>query len=191
MNTRFAWLLPALILVACAPEPEPARIHSYFNLEAFTQTQATRLDSLRPWVEKKVRSENRTETKRLRAINWQKELDLFAQADLNKPAYRTSYTVVQPTAHSFEYRLKPGEDVPVRYMKVAMDSRTGQLQSLEAEVVSENYLYHSRRLLTLQCGPGPDGTWLVRSYHISGFQQLAFFAQKPFEVSGKVVPGEG
>ncbi|MES2733386.1 MAG: hypothetical protein V4714_16690 [Bacteroidota bacterium] len=179
-------ILLLLGLVACAPEEKQPALNQYFDLDTFVKKQIAQLNSLHPVVEKKVSAGQQEETKQLTAINWGKELDLFLQADLNKSAYRNSYLIEKPTARSFIYRAKPGEDIPVKYLKIELDSLEGRLENVEAVITSENYLYHSEKKLSLHCALDTQGQWLVNQYHVSGFQRLAFFAKKPFDVQGKV-----
>ena len=112
-------------------------------------------------------------------------MDLFVQAELNKPAYRNSY-VTKRSGNDVVYRAKAGEDVPVKYLRVELDSPGGRVLSAEALVTSENYLYQSSKRLQLRCRPDERGGWLLGEYTVSGFQKLVFLDQKPFEIIGKV-----
>ncbi len=47
-------------------------------------------------------------------IDWQKELELFLQADLNKQSYQLSYNK-EETPQMAVYTLKEGEKLPVKY----------------------------------------------------------------------------
>ena len=172
-------------LAGCAPETDAPVTNSYFDLAGFTRGQIKRLDSLRPMVDKRVVSGEKRETKKLNAIDWQRELDLFVQADLNKPAYRNSY-VTKKSGNEVEYRAKAGEDVPVKHLKVRLDSPGGRVLSAEALVTSENYLYQSSKRLQLRCRPDQQGGWLLGEYTVSGFQKLVFLDQEPFEIVGTV-----
>jgi hypothetical protein len=181
------FLLLLLGLVACAPEEKQAALNQYFDIDTFVKKQMAQLDSLHPMVEKKVLAGQQEEAKQLTTINWAKELDLFVQADLNKSAYRNSYLIEKPTPRLVIYRAKPGEAIPVKYLKIELDSLEGRLENVEALITSENYLYHSEKKLSLHCALDKQGQWLLSQYHVSGFQRLAFFEKKPFDVQGRVV----
>lgn len=186
MNLRLVFLLLFLALAACTPEKNQARTGQYYDLTSFVESQIGQLDSLKPTVEKTVASGNARETRQLSEIKWDKELDLFLQADLNKPAYRNSYQVEKGGDHTLIYRSRPGEDVPVKYLKIEVDAAAGQPRHVEATITSENYLYNSEKKLFLYCRADGQGRWRVHKYQISGYQQLAFFSKQPFEVKGKV-----
>jgi outer membrane lipoprotein-sorting protein len=187
MNLRLLFLLLLFVLAACSPEANQARTGQYFNLASFIEAQISDLDSLHPTVEKTVGSGQAQETRRISAINWTKELDLFLQSDLNKPAYRNSYQVEKKGEQTVIYRSIPGEEVTVKYLKIETDAATGKPRTVEVTMTSENYLYNSEKKLLLHCSPDTQGHWLVRDYQVSGYQQLAFFNKKPFEVKGRVL----
>jgi hypothetical protein len=187
MNLRLIFLLLFLGLAACTPEKNQARTGQYYDLASFVESQIGELDSLRPTVEKTVVSGNARETKQISAINWSKELDLFVQADLNKPAYRNSYQVEKVGDYTLIYRARPGEEVPVKYLKIEVDAAAGKPRHVEVTITSENYLYNSEKKLFLHGSPDAQGRWRVREYQVSGYQQLAFFSKRPFEVKGRVL----
>jgi hypothetical protein len=187
MNLRLIFLLLFLGLAACTSEKNQARTGQYYDLASFIENQIGELDSLRPTVEKTVVSGNARETRQLSEIKWGKELDLFFQADLNKPAYRNSYQVEKVGDHTLIYRARSGEEVPVKYMKIELDSAAGKPRHVEVIITSENYLYNSEKKLFLHGSPDEQGRWRLREYQVSGYQQLAFFNKKPFEVKGKVL----
>jgi len=187
MNQPIAFLLLVFALASCSSEQRQVSTEQYFDLQTFVAGQIDELNALHPNVEKTVVSGKEQETRQLATINWTKELDLFVQADLNKPAYRNSYQVEKPTEYSIVYRARPGEEVPVKYLKIELDPAQKKPRSVEATVTSENYLYNSEKRLLMHCSPDGKGNWLVRDYQVSGYQQLAFFDKKPFEVKGKVL----
>src|SRR5947209_5408007 len=117
----FLVILSLLSLVACTDDQTRQRTDAYYDLETFVKGQITTLDSLQPEVNKRVVSGETQESKALTTVQWKKELDLFVQADLNKPAYRNSYVTERLSAHTLIYRAKAGEDVPVKYLKLELD----------------------------------------------------------------------
>jgi len=174
-------------LVGCTTDENRPRTNQYYDLETFVKGQIATLNSLHPEVNKKVVSGQTQESKSLHTVQWQKELDLFVQADLNNPAYRNSYFIEKPSAYLIVYKAKPGEDVPVKYLKVELDPVSSQLANAEALMTSENYLYESEKKVVMHCGMNQQKQWLIRDYKVGGFQKLVFMAKKPFEISGKVL----
>ena len=85
------------LLAACEPgqAPGPATPHpAYFDLLGLLKTQSAQLNQHRPVVEKQVLlRDGEQETSRVAQTDWAKELQIFQQADINKPALRGRYVV--------------------------------------------------------------------------------------------------
>lgn len=154
----------------------------YFDLKTFVEGQIKDLNARRPTVSKTLEAGEEREYRRTKDIDWAKELDLFVQADLNKPAYDSSYIVETPSSTTVTYRLKRAEDLPVQYLEVIRDTTTGQLLKMKATMGTKNYLFESERILTMECEAGR-----LRTYTIEGFQQLRFGDPKPFRIEGRVL----
>lgn len=136
-------------------------------------------------VVKQLMVEGKLNQKQVRDINWERELELFRQADINKPAYRNSYRISTANPLLLQYSLKEGEKLPVRSLTVALDSIHRQPIRIEAVLVTDNPLYQSERHLLLESGP--DGNrHQLKHYRIDGFQQLTFFDRNNFYVEGKL-----
>jgi hypothetical protein len=84
-----------LLLTGCIDEPvrDASGNTKFVNLATFIEEQTTLLDSLNPAVDKEVRIGDKSERQTLQNINWQRELELFLQADISKPALQASYNV--------------------------------------------------------------------------------------------------
>ncbi|SDY22654.1 hypothetical protein [Hymenobacter psychrophilus] len=181
----------ALLLTACgtgadAPAPtEALRQHtSYFNLPAFLNEQSTALNRRKPAIEKQVLlRDGGQETKRLTPTDWAKELQIFQQADIDKPALRGQYLVdslVTPDGLLLRtYRRRPGVKHPVRQLAVV--SRAGQVQQVRATVAQDNPLVYSSKTLELD---SPNGQ--LRTYRVQGVQKLILFDSVRYAVKGVV-----
>lgn len=181
----------ALLLAACgtatdAPAPNEAlRQHtSYFNLPAFLSEQSTQLNSRKPTIEKQVLlRDGGLETERLTPTNWAKELQIFQQADIDKPALRGQYlvdSVVTPDGLLRRtYRRRPGVTHPVRQLLVV--SRDGQVQQLRATVAQDNPLVYAAKTLEMD---SPNGR--LRTYRVQGVQKLILFDSVRYAVRGTI-----
>ena len=56
-------------------------------------TDTARLNKLNTAVLKTVTDNGATESKKVKIDNWGRELDLFIASDINKPAWKDSYTI--------------------------------------------------------------------------------------------------
>ncbi|NVO30586.1 hypothetical protein [Hymenobacter lapidiphilus] len=170
----------ALLLTACgtatdAPAPnETLRQHtSYFNLPAFLSEQTIELNRRKPTVEKQVLlRDGGLETERLTPTDWAKELQIFQQADIDKPALHGLYLVDSAATPDGllrrTYRRRPGVEQPVRQLLVV--SRGGQVQQVRATVSQDNPLVYSAKTLELD---SPNGQ--LSTYRVQGVQKLILF----------------
>lgn len=190
-NRQIVFLLIVYISVALAGcESEPASIKRdsrFFDLSAFIEAQSALLDSLQPRVHKKVTIGDTVEEKIVTETNWAKELELFNQADISKPALQASYQIEEQAGQVRIYKAKANENPKVKYVKAILDSKTGQIISLEALISRNNYLYHSEKKIWLQCTIGSLGKSQIKAYRISGIQKLIFNNQVPYQIEAEIL----
>ena len=163
--------------------PQTATKPVYFDVANYVKGQIQTLSARKPTVTKKAFINRQTNNQTTKEIDWEKELELFMQADINKPAFRNSYAITRPDSLTYQYTLKPTkEKLTVRMLTVKLDPASGQPTKIEATLRSENLLYESERRLLLESGG--DGS--VRQYRVEGFQQLTYFDRNEFRVEGKI-----
>ncbi|MFN4144679.1 MAG: hypothetical protein ACK4GN_02565 [Runella sp.] len=182
MKTRFYILFGLGLLGGCTSAEDSTPVKNYYDLKGFITQQVVELEKRKPAVEKQLTIGQNQETHTTTDIDWSKELDLFAQADLNKPAYLASYTVQKLGEFAWLYTLKQGEKQPVRSLKIVLDKASQKPTWIEAVLQEENRLYESQKHLLLQAALRPEGIWLIKSYDISGFQHLSMTEPKQYQV---------
>ncbi|MBX0291758.1 hypothetical protein K3G63_15005 [Hymenobacter sp. HSC-4F20] len=193
MRSPCWWLAATVVLLAACDSgqdatvrPNPAnRKPAYFNLLGFLQTQATLLNQRRPAVEKQVLlRDGQRETTRVATTDWAKELQIFQQADINKPALRGLYLVDSATTpQGFirrSYRRQTGTEHPVEQLTVVSEGPT--VRELTATVAQDNPLVYSAKTLTLQCQNGQ-----VVRYGVRGVQKLVLFDSVRYAVQARVL----
>lgn len=174
---KLVYLLPLCLFFACqSPQRSDNFKAPYYDLKGYVDAQIISLSRTKPLVRKDVIVNEENETLITQKIDWSKELELFAQADINKPAFTQSYFVDTLSTHTISYRLRKGENLPVQYMEVITDAQ-GKLEKIKATLLDKNYLFESERILTLESKNGRLAT-----YQIEGFQQLFIGEPKPFKV---------
>ncbi|MFN8347989.1 MAG: hypothetical protein U0X91_23495 [Spirosomataceae bacterium] len=179
-------LICFFIFQSCQNPADTAASNGYFDLKGFISNQITELNKRKPLVVKEMAMGNNNDKKQTSDIDWAKELELFIQADLNKQAYQLSYDVIHPTPTTSLYLLKSGEKLPVKSLKIIVDEASKLPGSVEALIKTENKLYDSEKLISLTCTRRPEGVWLVKTYEIRGFQQLALSEKKAFSIKGNL-----
>ncbi|UYZ62408.1 hypothetical protein [Hymenobacter weizhouensis] len=191
---KLGWAIGGLLaLVACsepaAPaagsNPRPLRQAGYFPMLRFLEQQAALLNRQRPAVQKQVSLFNgQQETTRLTPPDWTKELQIFQQADINKPALRGQYTVDSAaTAEGLvrrTYRRQPTTDHPVQELTVLLQGSA--VRELTATLRQDNPLVYSEKHFTLRCQPAGR----LREYAVRGVQKLVLFDSVRYNVRTQV-----
>lgn len=171
-----------LLFSACqTPAEKSDQPPVYYDVKGFVENQIQLLNQQKPTVAKTMVVGSEEEKRSTNEVNWQRELELFVQADINKPAYRQSYATARPDSLTYEYTIQSQEDLPVRYLKIVLDKPNGQPTLIEARILAQNKLYESEKNLLMRCAQR-SGDWRLLSYQIKGFQELVISDRKPFEV---------
>ncbi len=177
-----------LIISGCVDEPVRDQSDNKFvNLSTFIEGQATLLDSLNPKVTKKVLINGKQEQQTLQDINWAKELVLFLQADISKPALQASYQVEEVSTGVRIYKPREEENPDIQYLKVSFEEGTNTIISVEALISRTNYLYHSEKKISLQCRKNTSGHTQIAAYQINGYQKLILGNKVPYQVEARVL----
>ncbi|MEY4540060.1 MAG: hypothetical protein RLZZ306_1817 [Bacteroidota bacterium] len=169
-------LILILILMSCNSESKTEKTDKYFDLKGLLEKQIETLNTQKPLVQKSLMMADSSENQQVKTINWAKELELFMQADLNKPAFVKSYQV-DSSSMGVKYVLKDNEKLPVKYLKVNRIGENGI--NIEALVNTNNYLYETERRLKLSVKNNE-----LTDYQIDGFQKIVFGKKKAFKING-------
>ncbi len=180
-------LVLLLAATACTAPSGQNQPNVYYDVPGYVKGQITQLIREKPLIDKQASIDGKTQRQRTRTVNWTRELELFTQADINKPAFRNSYQITRPDSLTYQYTLKKAEEkLTVRSLTVQLDAATRQPRQITAVLATDNPLYHSERHLRLQSGLGSDKHWQVQTYQLEGFQQLTYFGRHEFAVRGEV-----
>ena len=166
------------LLSACNPEIRESKIKRYFDLKGLIETQIKTLNIQKPFVQKTVLMSEKSESQLVKTIDWAKELELFIQMDINKPAFIQSYQV-DSSSMGVKYVLKNTEKLPVKYLMINRIGESGF--SVEALMSNENYLYQTERHLKLVIKNSE-----LSDYQIEGFQKIVFGERKIFKINGVI-----
>jgi hypothetical protein len=158
---------------------------AYYDLKGFVENQIVYLNEKKARVSKSVSLNGEKEVQAGLQVDWKKELELFAQADINKPAYNKSYNVIRNDSSVYEYKMKEGEKLPVRYLMIKVDSATQQPLQVKAIIRSENKIFNAERNIELNT-IRKDNLLEVTSYSIKGYQKLVLTDVKSFEITAKI-----
>jgi hypothetical protein len=161
------------------PTPEPGTAAGqalYFDVQGFLDRQVQYLNQEKPEVRKSVWNEQgEAETQTVGNINWERELELFREVDLNRPALRDYFTITRhsdsATGHTTErYERVPGAYTNIHYLEVELDANR-QLRHMEAATQQDNSLFYTQRQLQLSTR-AVQGQPRLSQYRITGVQKL-------------------
>jgi hypothetical protein len=128
----------------------------YFDLKGYFTADTARLRKLDPAITKTVTHNGVTETKKVHIKNWGSELSLFIQSDINKPAWRDSYTV-QKSGGIEIYRTK---DPALKTREVMVKKDGDKVKWIAIFNSSKNILYQTREKLSYF----PDSLYIIQKY---------------------------
>jgi hypothetical protein len=64
----------------------------FFDLKKYFAAESARLTQINPLINKTTAHNSVSETKKVNITNWSNELSLFSESDINKPAWKASYS---------------------------------------------------------------------------------------------------
>ena len=173
-------LFISLLLIGCTESETQNATKTTFDLAGLVNQQIAELNKNQPLTHKNLEIEDKKEVLNTNKIDWQKELELFLQADLNKQSYQLSYNK-EETPQMAVYTLKEGEKLPVKSLKIIFDEDK-TVKHLEALLQTKNYLYESEKHLLMTLDKNR-----LTNYQIEGWQELFIGKKKSFKVDGIVV----
>jgi len=134
-------ILLSAVLPACKPE---IKNNGGFDLMGYLKKDTARLRKLNRPVEKTIWHNGISETKTVQIADWGSELGLFIDADLNKPAFKNSYEVIDEDS-LLVYKAKEKE-LKVRELIIKHNGQKIKYMLIYNKV--DNLLYKTTQKLT-------------------------------------------
>ncbi len=163
-------------LASCGSGEKAAGTVSYFSLQAFFQNEFTRLARDSIALEKEAWLNDHFDHSFNPSPDWPKELNLFIESDINKPAYLGSYT-----CDTIDW----GDSLAIQYRALEKSLRTRELEirlrgdSLTGIFIAyedNNPVFTASRTMRYRPGKG---------YSISGMQGTAAGGHTRLEIKGQ------
>jgi hypothetical protein len=144
-------------LYACKPAvKEDGGNAKYFDLKGYFDKDASRLTKLNKPVLKTVMHNNDAETKKVRIANWQTELSLFTESDINKPSWRDEYTI-ESDSSLLIYKAKTSD---LKTQEVMIKKDGDKVKWIMIINHTKNLLYETREKLSYF----PDSLYLIEKW---------------------------
>jgi hypothetical protein len=95
-----------LNIVSCKQDSSANKVPTqFFDLKGYFSGEAARLAKLNPEISKTAVYNKQPETQKVHIANWTNELSMFSESDINKPAWRASYSA-QLSSGFITYKAK-------------------------------------------------------------------------------------
>ncbi len=170
---------------SCQTPQNAERPKFYYDLQGFIETQMVILDEIRPEVDKEVMMNGEKEQKMLKIGNWQKELAMFLQADLNKPYLKDMYEEKDSISNQQKFKVYTAKQSNLSVKYLILELSDNEVKSLEAFIFNENYLYTSEKKFNFSCS-ADKGKWTISQYRIEGKQKMIFTSEETYTLLGKI-----
>lgn len=174
MTNKKYLLIFALALFSCnQQDASKANIKpAYFDLKGYFQQEILRLKSQNTLINKTVSVNGETEQKRVAIDNWEKELTIFINADINKASWNGSFA--HSKKENKDLYLSNSKKIPVKQVVIVKNGE--KVNQVNIIVANNNILYHSIDTLTYI----PDSL-----YEIKKTQKIRFLGEKRYNIIGK------
>ena len=143
----------------------------YFDLKTYFTKTATELNRKKPLVNKTVSKNELSENKKIKITDWKTELALFIDADINKKAWKDSYSK-DTSATKIIYTAKEAD---LKTQKIEIDLKNGLPIKFKIITKMDNLLYHSTEELEFY----PDSV-----YSINKHQKVTIISQNNYQIKG-------
>lgn len=172
----FRKIVPIVALfwfAGCSSETAPDAKITYFDIRGFFTSESTRLGKKNPIIHKTVTDNGTSEVREVNISNWENELALFIESDINKPSWKNSYKVENKGTAVIYTALYP--DVRTKQLTITM-SAAGKVKHIQINNKTTNVLYTSEEHLNYY----PDSL-----YRIDKFQDVKILGSHRYTIEGK------
>lgn len=174
MRNFLKGLFLVFLLSGCfSKAKEEPRAIFYFDLKGYFTRLADKLNQQNPQIYKTVSKNNSAESKSIKIPNWKEEFALFINADINKAAWKDSYSK-DSTASKIVYTTK---DPDLKTQKILINLKDGKPTRFYIETKVSNLLYQTSEKLAFF----PDSL-----YEIEKSQKVIFLGNNNYEIIGKL-----
>lgn len=132
------------VFMACQAPPAQPQKGLYPDIKGYFKQEIKRLGKENPRVEKRVHLNKQNETQTLAGINWEEELALFMESDINKPAFKGLYKLKKEGNEHIYVALEAG--LKTREIKITY-TPAGKIARIAISNHIKNNLYTSDEFL--------------------------------------------
>jgi len=174
MNKKLILFAFALGCFGCN-QPEESKANTdllYFDIKGYFKREATRLKKMNPEIVKEVSVNGTAEQRKLRITDWDKELAIFSNADINKASWKGSFKAEK--GEYIQSFTSNNKRIPVKKVLVYKDN--SKVKKLEIVITNNNILYNSGDTLLYY----PDSLYQIKKH-----QKIKLLKAKTYTVTGR------
>jgi len=174
-----AILFITCLICSCQPGPaeEQAEADYFFDLEAFMKGEMERLNEEQPRIEKRIELQGNTEVEQFDSLDYERELSVFAKADINRIAWQDKYqadsTYQDGQLTKVTYKAKD-KDLKTHLLEVSFQN--GEVAHIHARAATESLVANVYKEMDY---------WPGKGYKLASAQSTALSEETAIEVEAK------
>lgn len=170
---------------ACTPKPQPSaepimEVLPYFDLKGYIEQEIPKVDGAKVAKISRVQQKEESAEVIYSVQDWKEELDIFFQADINKPSLAQSYDT-QLNSSYLTHTLLPGEKGKVKEITVRYDK--DKPSGITVKLVEENMFYTSTTIGQVYFNVE---TLTLDHYSVESTQKIWFLKPNNMKIMGAV-----
>ena len=179
MNMKNILFTFFVILFSFNAQAQENQSKNYFDLKSFIAEQVEKLEKINPSVEKSTTHNSEIENKTTNEIDWQKELQLFVDSDINKAILKDAYKITE-NAQTIDYQALI---LDLKVQNIHIEKENGVVKKLNIVYKDSNNLFEIEKKLQLELSKN-----YITNYQIEIIQKIIFKDRDHYKVSGKILP---
>jgi len=176
MKNYIKIFLLILVVSACTSneKADTEQVKYFFDLKGYFDEQAEILNEKYKTPIKTVSVDGKAQKKELKKIDWEKELSVFASADINKSSWQDKYRAdTMATINAINVAYTALDDkLKTRLINVKLNNDVVEFISIEQ--LSDNMIYNSQKTLTYSSKIG---------YTLENRQKARFLDEHLYEIN--------
>jgi hypothetical protein len=173
--------------------PEKHRIQEYYNLDSLLSMQIIRLTDNNARLYKRATVNGSAEETQMQpdSTGWARELALFREADLNKPAFSKAYSVTKAQKDTRSNLLFDkftpvnNDELRIRSIQIYYLNDLSNIRKIEIVKKEENELFYSSLHMALNFGQLKKEV-VLQSYVVNGLQKLRLKDTVSYTVEARI-----
>jgi hypothetical protein len=184
-------LILLIIILSSCSDLKPVEVEYYFDLNTLINNQIKMLTEDKAILEKRaiVNSDSAVTTFKPDSLEWSNELQIFLDADINKPALKGQYVVTDQKDSESNLKIRSyltnSEKIAVDWLKVYYLDDITKIKKIEIGITEENSIFNSKKVLKMEFDAVKDSFSLM-NYSIEGVQKMILKDEVHFSINGKV-----